>query len=48
MQYYKMLTIKLIDGLYWVMSENQPLCSFTTYEVAVMYKDHFERHHNHE
>lgn len=43
---YKMLTIKLIDSLYWVMSENQPLCSFKHYGAASMYIDHLERHHD--
>jgi hypothetical protein len=42
------LTIRLIDNLYWVMSETQKICSFKNYEVAVMYIDHLERHHNYE
>lgn len=42
------LSIKLIDNLYWVMSETQKLCSFHNYEVAVMYIDHLQRHHNYE
>lgn len=42
------LTIKLIDNLYWVMSETQKICSFKNYEVAVMYINHLERHHNYE